>query len=251
MTLEPMGKILDSKKLHTPKLGNFEGLLIRPSKAQTRLVIDNEYLEKNYMAIFPKTVSLVYLVLAKYANYKTQRCFPSITTLMKESGIKRRNTAIDALKILEAHNLVFIWRSKGRLSNEYTLLRTSVWKVPNRITVDTIIKRKNIPQSVSENISQQYQEKALNSNASDTLSHLSKSDNEVNQNKNLIAEGKRKQLSHGTLIILSAYYEKADIHRAEEALLKEERDVNISGMRGLLEKWSIEGKIKPIKPMLW
>ena len=88
MTLEPIGKLLDSKKLHKPKPGNFEGLPIRPSKEQTRLVIDNEYLEKGFMAIFPKTVSLVYSVLAKYANYRSQRCFPSIATIMKDSGIK-------------------------------------------------------------------------------------------------------------------------------------------------------------------
>lgn len=251
MTLEPIGKLLDSKKLHKPKPGNFEGLPIRPSKAQTRLVIDNEYLERGYMAIFPKTVSLVYSVLAKYANYRTQRCFPAIATIMKDSGIKRRNTVIDAIKILEGHNLIFIQHSKGWTPNEYALLRASVWKEPNRIAVDTVIRRKNTPQPVSKNTPEQYQEQPPNSNASDTRSQLSKSYNEINLNKNSIKEDERKRLSRGTLVMLGHYYQETDIREAEETLLRENSEVGFRTVKDLLARWSADGKIKPIQPMTW
>ncbi len=184
MALERIGKFLERKKLHKPKPGNFEGLPIRPSKAQTRLVIDNEYIESGYMAIFPKSISLVYSVLAKYANYETQRCFPSIATIMKETGIKRRNTVIGALKVLEAHSLIFIRHSKGWSPNEYALLRSSAWKAPNRVVVDTVMRRKNISQSVSENTPEQYQEKLPNSSASDTRSHITESDKEIKDGLN-------------------------------------------------------------------
>ncbi len=112
-TMQPLRRILNNKKIPEPGKGNFEGLPVRPSKKNTRLFIDNEYFEKGYARLFPKSVLAVYCVLAKYANYQTQTCFPSIDIIMRESGIKRRNTVIDGLKILEAYSIIHIEHSKG------------------------------------------------------------------------------------------------------------------------------------------
>ncbi len=113
MTMQPLRRILNNKKIPEPKKGDFKGLLVRPSKKNTRLFIDNEYFEKGYAELFPKTVLAVYCVLAKYANYGTQTCFPSIDIIMHESGIKRRNTVVDDLKLLETYSIIYIEHSKG------------------------------------------------------------------------------------------------------------------------------------------
>ncbi|MBU1102759.1 helix-turn-helix domain-containing protein [Patescibacteria group bacterium] len=160
-------------------------LPIRADKRKTRLFIDNEYFKKGYASLFRKSVTLVYCVLAMYANKKTQTCFPSIETIMKESGIKRRNSIVDSSRVLESYNIVTIFRSKGLNPNIYSLLDPSVWKEPNSINVDTVLKNKNRPETVSENQPQQYQNQPPNSIPTDTRNHISKSYNEIsNENKN-------------------------------------------------------------------
>ena len=125
---------------------------IRPRQRKARLFIDHEYITHGYCATFRHSVSVVYLVLAKYANYHTQTCFPSIDTIMRQSGITNRNTAFAAITLLEEHRLITVERSKGRRANQYTLLDARSWKRPqpsqtkpatvskaneNRITDDT------------------------------------------------------------------------------------------------------------------
>ncbi len=48
ITMQPLRRILNNKKILEPKKGDFKGLPIRPSKKNTRLFIDNEYFEKGY-----------------------------------------------------------------------------------------------------------------------------------------------------------------------------------------------------------
>ncbi len=96
--MQPLRRILNNKKIPELGRGNFEGLPVRPSKKNTRLFIDNEYFEKGYARLFSKSVLAVYCVLAKYANYQTQTCFPSIDIIMREGSIKRRNTVIIVIR---------------------------------------------------------------------------------------------------------------------------------------------------------
>lgn len=98
----------------------------RRRKKQTRLYLDLEYITEEYLASLPRSATVIYLVLAKYANFTTQTCFPSIDTLMKESGIKNRTTAIAAVRILEAHRIIAV-QKRSRRSNLYTLLDSSCW----------------------------------------------------------------------------------------------------------------------------
>lgn len=106
-------------------------LPIRPRGKKTRLWIDNEYFTEHYGEALPLSALAVYAVLAKYANARTQSCFPSVATIMRESGIKSTKTAYAALKDLEQYRLIEISHSKGRSSNRYTLLDSSIWLKPN------------------------------------------------------------------------------------------------------------------------
>jgi len=149
---------------------------IRPKGKVTRLFIDNEYVEQGYLAKFPRYVTPIYLVLARHSNAKTQTCFPSISTIQTESGIKNRNSVVGAIKILEDHNIISVDHSRGRRPNFYTLLDIVIWKPINGITTNTVVKSSN-------NINcegQQYQNEWPNSITSDTGNHISKSNNEIN-----------------------------------------------------------------------
>ena len=107
-----------SQTQHTP----------RPKKKSTRLYIDHEYLDSGYLKTFKPSVTMVYLVLARHANYHTQRCFPSIERMIRLTGVRNRNTVFQAIKMLEASGLIHVLRSKGRHSNRYTLLSTRGWQ---------------------------------------------------------------------------------------------------------------------------
>jgi hypothetical protein len=110
-------------------------LPVRPRNKKTRLWIDNEYFSDHYGAAFPLTTLAVYAVLAKYANARTQTCYPSVAKIMQESGIKSEKTVFASLKRLEGHRIIEISRSKGRSSNRYTLLASHIWLKPNPVIV--------------------------------------------------------------------------------------------------------------------
>lgn len=71
--------------------------------------------------IFP-TARTVYRALLQYANRKTWSCFPSISTLMKDTGLSKM-TIIRNLNILEKNGLIIkIHRTRkdnGKTSNMY------------------------------------------------------------------------------------------------------------------------------------
>ncbi len=144
MTMEKIGEILSKKIANFEKLCAERNFPVRPPKKSTRLYIDNEYFGKGYAAFFPKWATMVYLVLAKYANYRTQICYPSIKTIIRESGVSNRNSVVNAIKVLEAYKIIGTWHSKGRIANCYVLLSSSIWGEPNSISMDTIKKSNSI-----------------------------------------------------------------------------------------------------------
>jgi hypothetical protein len=252
--MQPLKRILTNKKIPEPGKGIFERLAVRPSKKNTRLFIDNEYFEKGYARLFPKNILAVYCVLAKYANYQTQTCFPSIDIIMHESGIKRRNTVVDNLKILEAYSIIHIEHSKGWSPNQYALLSSDVWKKPDSINIDTALKTKRILKTVSENKPKQYQKQSSNSISSDTGNHLIKSSNEImdkikkssNKETNLGAP-----LSEVAFLVLKFYYQEKDILQAISSLREGGKEISFRSVKDLLKLWSENGKIIPIKDMKW
>jgi hypothetical protein len=150
------------------------GFLVRELKKKTRFYTDNEFLDKGYASFFGRK-SLIYFVLEKYANAKTQTCFPSYKTIMKETGIKNRNTIAKTINAFEYLNLVGIKRSKGRKPNIYYLLDSSQWKPLNSIILDTV-------RTVLKITHKQYQKWRFNSSRGDTKNHISKSTKEIKEN---------------------------------------------------------------------
>lgn len=233
---------------------NFEGLHIRPSKKNTRLFIDNEYFEKGYARLLPKSVLAVYCVLAKYANHETQTCFPSIETMMRESGIKNRNTVIKALKILEAYRIIYIEHSKGGLPNQYALLNSDAWKEPNSINTDTVNSITSDTETVSKNELKQYQNSSSNSITSDTGNHLIKSSNEIRDKIKNISNKEIDmgiQISKGAFSVLKCYWKENDITEAISLLREDSKEISFRTVKDLLKQWSGKGKITSIKDMKW
>jgi len=150
------------KRIQNPSIFGIPTRDIR-NRRRRIIIIQIEYIKNMYMALFPASVTRVYLVLTKYAHYTTQSCFPSFKKIMAESGVKNRNTAIRATRILEAHNLVMVTRSKGRESNKYFLLDPVVWRNPDVSLINNIKKGK-----------QWYQIDKSNCIITDTLSNIKK-----------------------------------------------------------------------------
>jgi hypothetical protein len=148
---------------------------IRPRDKKTRLWIDNEYFEKRYAAAFPQSVSLVYAVLAKYANARTQSCWPAARKIMSEAGVASRETLFAAIKTLEAHRIIAVRRSKGRHPNIYTLLDCAVWLPPNGARKRTV--RTEAKSTVAG--PQQYGNDPSNGTESGTPIHQMKSEKEI------------------------------------------------------------------------
>lgn len=223
-----------------------QGLPIRRSGKPTRLYIDNEYFANGYSTSFFNTTTLVYCVLAKYANAKTQKCFPSWNTIIRETGIKHRNTITIAIKELESYKIISADRYKGK-SNLYTLLDCSIWKPLNSIVNDTRLSATSINDEPNR-----YQNENIGSINADTLNHIKKSDKEmdlINFSKEIKEPGTNSK--KGAFPILKGFFRDQDIEEAAEFL--KEKGINPSAInaKNTLKQWAKEGKIKPVKEMSW
>jgi len=157
--------------------------------AKTRFYIDNELLSLYAKILKPHCIA-VYCVLAKYANSKTQSCWPKYETIMDESGVGNRNTLRACLKKLEAENMIFVEWSPGNRSNIYILLDKSLWEIFNRIKsgTDTVTEMQN---NNTRNEKPPYQNWSVDSTRTDTGNHTTKSDNKshTNNSNNLNPSG--------------------------------------------------------------
>jgi hypothetical protein len=134
----------------------------RPKIKKTRYWIDNEYIERGYMSAFAGSVTLVYDVLSRHANARTQTCFPSIKTISKEAGLGSRRIVIEAIRTLERYAIIAVVRRPHR-ANEYLLRDCRTWIPLEGFTKDTTpVQKEN--QDGSE---------------SDTPSHKSESEKEI------------------------------------------------------------------------
>lgn len=242
------------RKILNDKKRNFIDLFVRPSKKNTRLFIDNEYFEKGYARMFPRSVLAVYCVLAKYANYKTQTCFPSIDTIMEESGIKRRNTVINALRILETHDIIRVKHSKGWYSNQYVLLDAGCWKEPNSININAANNIISDTDNSIKNDAKQYQNRCSNSISGDTGNHLIKLSKEIMieiKNPPNNKTDMEDQLSKPVFSVLKYHYHEKDIFQAVFSLKEAGREISFRSVKDLLRLWSGNGKIVPKKEMKW
>ncbi len=175
MTMQPMKNFLDGYAKRFQKTSYDPQLPIRPRDKKTRLWIDNEYFEKRYAAAFPQSVSLVYAVLAKYANARTQSCWPAAQKIMNEAGVASRETLFTAIRTLEAHRIIAVCRSKGRHPNVYTLLDCAIWLPPNGAGKRTV--RTGADSTAAG--PQQYGNDPANDTESGTPIHKMKSEKEI------------------------------------------------------------------------
>ena len=129
------GNYLGKFKRHMDERRESIALPVRPRNKKTRLWIDNEYFSEHYGTVLPLSALAVYAVLAKYANARTQTCYPSVALIMRESGVKSEKTVFSSLKKLEQYRIIEISRSKGRSSNKYALLASDIWLKPNPATI--------------------------------------------------------------------------------------------------------------------
>lgn len=234
-----------------PSAAIFNASSIRRHNKKNRAYIDNEYFEKDYARIFPHSVLVVYCLLCKHANYQTQQCFPTIDTLMKYSGIRNKNTLIEAIKYLEIFNLIKVnHHSKGRVPNNYTMIDSSQWKEIDDNKFDTV--KKSL--SVSKKISKQYQNQSVNGITNDTPSNISNLYKEINGENILLKEEKadKEGISPSTLSMLSQYFEKDDVLNAyNEITAKEKVCASFTQIKLLLNQWANEGKITIKVKMNW
>ena len=223
MTMETIGETLNKKKW-TPKQDSFDGLPIRASVKQTRLYLDNEYFKKGYAAIFPHSATVVYNILAMFANHKKQICYPAAKTIMELGGITNRNTLFQALFILDRYGIIsIVRRSKGRVPNVYALLDSRDWKEVNNSNFDTVMKERQKKPTVSETDAQQLQNNTSNGITGETGIHLMDSTKEIiskNTEKKIPLKGKQllERLSPATTSVVVPYFCEEDIIRVLEEI---------------------------------
>ncbi len=163
------------------------GIYVRRLDKKGRFYIDNEVIDKGYLKPLGKGW-LIYTTLARHANAKSQLCFLSYETIMKESGISNRNRIRKYISTLENLNMIVIKREIGKRCNVYYLLDSSQWRSPTSIASDT-------DKAVSKTIKEEYQNHRSGSITGDTLNELKNSTNEINIiNKDSVKEA-RKLLS--------------------------------------------------------
>lgn len=236
MTMQHISKTLNSRKWK-PSTNPFEGLPIRPSKKKTRLFVDNEFYERGYAAAVPHSVSVVYNILAKHANHRTQTCYPAAQTIMELAGVKNRRTIFDAIRILEAFDIIAIVHSQGRVPNHYALLDVSAWKQPNSSIVETVKKTRKTRPTVSANPTQPSQSQSSNSGTDDTRSHRRESVNEIKDglNKTSIKGTELLQrLSPMSKSLLTSYFCEDDIVSALEEICEDGAEVEKLGYKPVL-----------------
>jgi len=107
----------------------FDKTILRKKDKATRFFIDNEYVEKGYLAALPHQTTSVYVALIKHCNTKTQTAFPSLKTLQRLAGVKNRNSLSASISILQDLHIIEIVRSKGGVncSNHYGFVNSDYW----------------------------------------------------------------------------------------------------------------------------
>jgi hypothetical protein len=250
--MQPMKNFLDGYAKRFQKVVDTPQSPIRPRDKKTRLWIDNEYFEKRYAATFPQSVSLVYAVLAKYANARTQSCWPSAQTIMREAGVASRETLFSAIKTLESHHIIAVRRSKGRYPNIYTLLDCRAWLPPNSAGKRTV-KTEADSTIIGP---QQYGNDPSNSTKNSTPIHKMKSEKEIMEDFSF--EKEENALEGNILSTLdpmkrNTIIENFDNAEAEGALKKLSKSGSILANLQIKEivDYLRQSGVTEIKPIRW
>ena len=112
---------------------------------------ENEIIDCDYLKPMER---LLYLVLARHSDNKTDESFPSIETLCKKTGVKDKRTIVPYIKNLENLGLISVVRTKG-MPNKYYLKNVpkelDTKNVPST-KIDTTLDTKNVPRVGTKNV---------------------------------------------------------------------------------------------------
>lgn len=147
--------------------------LSRPKHKPNRFVVDNEYVEKGYLACLPQICTKIYLALLVHCNTKTQTAFPGIERLKEYSGEKNKNSVFTAIRILEEYRIIIVFRTVGgsHKSNLYQFVSSKEW-LPVDKSVGKILLT-DYTQRYQSDESNSIKNKEENSGSVDTLTRSS------------------------------------------------------------------------------
>src|SRR3989344_8427852 len=151
-----------------------DGYLVRERGKQTRFYIDNEFLKLGYAAAVRHLLS-VYGVMCKHARSDTQKCWPALDTIMKESGVSNRRTVLGVINALEYFRMIGTKNDKDLNRNTYYILTQSRW---HELTSGT----RATAQAVAKMPRKEYQNSTRGGGIAATLSHSIKSPNKISSN---------------------------------------------------------------------
>ena len=115
-------------KINQQKSDEFE---IRDMRVKDHFFVDDLFFE-TYAQIVGIYAIGVYMALCRYANFNSQKCFPSIELIAEKLGISVPSVK-RSVKILADHNLISIQRSRGIQGrwgrNIYQLHDKKYWQI--------------------------------------------------------------------------------------------------------------------------
>lgn len=237
-----IGKIIQKSAYEMTHGGFSPDLPVRRKEKRNRFFIDNEYYEWGYAKHLSKHATIVYFLLAKYANSKTQACFPGMDRIVREGGISNNRYVSKGLKELEKYNLILINRPGTGKVNNYYLLDTPAWKkLPE---YEKIL----IPPEPSVKMNSPESQKEPPTRVEFApLNHRSNSTEEIITKKEKTVEKPEAKF----LSFFKSNYKEEDILLAFTEVSKENEKFGFQEVRYKLKQLTKEGKINPIRAPSW
>lgn len=211
----------------------------RPRNKPTRYWIDNEFIEKQYLAKFHASVSKVYAVLVRHANSRTQECYPSLATIAKKSGIVSRSTIISAIRTLERYAIIDVIRSPHK-PNHYLLRDCRTW-----LPIIDQSDEMTTPQSP-----EQYDKRTNTVQSHDQASHLTATPSHKSESEKEIMDGVLGKLNGMTRAAVLSDFENRRTILALKKIEQEGIDLGTLDVSALCYHLAKHG-VNPLKRHPW
>jgi hypothetical protein len=170
---------------------------IRDKRNKEWFWLDNEYFN-GYGKIFGAVGVAIYVSLCRYANNKTQECFPSQEKIAENLNITSR-TVRKYLKLFEEYKIIAVDREKDEntkrwKNNVYVLLDKSEWISPEEIISSGAIgnKKQKPEENKDTNHRKQFPNNNTNNNKTNNNNILHSNSDELQQNPSLKEDKKTK-----------------------------------------------------------
>ena len=240
--MKPIGKLIKRNPYEMTHKDSISDFPIRIRGKKTRFFIDNEYLGWGYAKNLSKHATLAYIALARHANAKTQACFPSMETIVREVGICNKRYVSRGIKELEKYNIIFVDRPTKRGVNVYHLLDTERWKRLPGITPTATYKKPSVKTDKTEG-----QNKPITGVEFDPVNHRIKSYDEIEPKEINTEESE----IHKAISFYKSSYKEEDIKLAVNEIKNGGGALGMSKITQKLKQLRYEKKIKPIREPPW